>query len=39
MDYKPINYTSREEAMAAFIKMKRRKQEWIEKTEQDFHQG
>lgn len=35
MDYKAIKYNSREEAMAAFQRMKHRKQEWMERTAQE----
>ena len=35
MKYKAVKYNSREEAMAAFIKMRDRKREWLKKTENE----
>ena len=35
MKYQAVKYNSREEAMAAFIKMRDRKREWLKKTENE----
>ena len=35
MKYQTVKYNSREEAMAAFIKMRDRKREWLRKTEEE----
>lgn len=38
MEYKAVKYNSREEAMAAFIRMRNRRREWLEKTEENLLQ-
>ena len=38
MEYKAVKYNSKEEAMAAFIKMRNRKREWLKKTEAELQQ-
>lgn len=38
MEYKAVKYNSREEAMAAFIRMRNRKREWLRKAEEDLLQ-
>lgn len=35
MKYQAVKYNSREEAMAAFIKMRDRKRKWLKKTENE----
>ena len=35
MEYNAIKYNNREEAMAAFIRMRNRKREWLKKTEEE----
>ena len=36
MEYKAIKYSSKEEALNALNKMRQRKMEWINKTQQEF---
>ena len=38
MEYKAVKYSNREEALAAFIRMRDRKREWIKKTEAELKQ-
>lgn len=38
MEYKAVKYSSKEEAMAAFIRMRNRKREWLKKTEEELEQ-
>lgn len=39
METKYIKYHNREEAIAAFRKMKQRKKEWLEQTDKEFKQA
>ena len=38
MEYKAVKYRNREEALAAFIRMRDKKREWIKKTETELKQ-
>ena len=38
MEYKAVKYNNREEALAAFIRMRDKKREWIRKTETELKQ-
>ena len=38
MEYEAINYSNRNEALAAFRRMIERKKQWVEKTEKEFEQ-
>lgn len=38
MEYNAVKYNNREEAMAAFIRMRNRKREWLKKTEEELQQ-
>lgn len=38
MEYNAVKYNNRGEAMAAFIRMRNRKREWLKKTEEELQQ-